>query len=255
MSLVNGLGSFISDKYARTPHFLATGYNYTVKSKKKADSQFGCRADSVPQSVTNSTPEEALAHLRSVDPVLAAVIQRVGAYAMQYHEPTFRALVRSIVFQQLHGAAARAIFDRLLHKAGWEITPDSILKLRPAQMRSIGLSKQKLTYIRDLARKTRDRVVEFDRFAEMSDEEVIAELTQVKGIGEWTAHMFLMFALRRQNILPTGDFGVRNAMRKAYGMKVMPKPVTMKRMAKNWHPYCSVASWYMWRSLDVPIEL
>lgn len=196
-----------------------------------------------------------MAHLRSADPILAGIIQRVGAYAMQYHEPTFRALVRSIVFQQLHGKAARAIFDRLQNKAGGEITPESILKLRPAQMRAVGLSKQKLTYIRDLARKTRDGVVEFKRFPEMTDEEVIAELVQVKGIGEWTAHMFLMFALRRPNILPIGDYGVRAAMRKAYGMKAMPKPRTMQRIARCWHPYCSVASWYMWRSLDVPVEL
>jgi DNA-3-methyladenine glycosylase II len=199
--------------------------------------------------------DAALAHLRAADPVLAAVIDRVGKYAMQYHEPTFRALVRSIVFQQLHGKAARTIFDRLQNKAGGEITPESILKLRPAQMRSVGLSKQKLTYIRDLARKTRDGLVEFDKFPQMSDEQVIAELTSVKGIGQWTAHMFLMFALRRPNILPTGDYGVRSAMRKAYGIKVMPKPRTMEHIAKCWHPYCSIASWYMWRSLDVPVEL
>ncbi|MBV9073572.1 MAG: DNA-3-methyladenine glycosylase 2 family protein [Acidobacteria bacterium] len=201
------------------------------------------------------SPETALAHLRGADPVLARVIERVGAYAMQYREPTFPALVRSIVFQQLHGNAARAIYERLEKKAGGRVTPESILKLRPAQMRAIGLSKQKLTYIRDLARKTRDGVVEFGKFPKMTDEEVIAELTQVKGIGEWTAHMFLMFALRRPNILPTGDFGVRSAMRKAYGMKVMPKPRTMERIARCWHPYCSIASWYMWRSLDVPVEL
>jgi len=203
----------------------------------------------------DASPEAALAHLRAADPVLASIIERVGAYAMQYREPTFRALVRSIVFQQLHGKAAQAIFARLEAKAGGEITPESILKLRPTQMRSLGLSKQKLTYIRDLACKTRDGLVEFKRFPEMSDEEVIAELTKVKGIGEWTAHMFLMFALRRPNILPTGDYGVRSAMRRAYGMKVMPKPRTMARIAKSWHPYCSVASWYMWRSLDVPVEL
>jgi DNA-3-methyladenine glycosylase II len=196
---------------------------------------------------------QALAHLQSADPILAKIIKQVGPYAMQYHEPTFRALVRSIVFQQLHGKAARTIFDRLVKKAGGEITPDSILKLRPAQMRAVGLSKQKLTYIRDLARKTRDGIVEFGRFAQMSDEEIITELTQVKGIGEWTAHMFLMFALRRPNILPTGDYGVRAAMRKAYGMKVMPKPRTMERLAKCWHPYCSIASWYMWRSLDAQV--
>jgi DNA-3-methyladenine glycosylase II len=206
-------------------------------------------------SPSNGSPDSALTHLRAADPILAGILGRVGEYAMQYHEPTFRALVRSIVFQQLHGKAARAIFDRLLQKAGGEITPESILKLRPTQMRAIGLSKQKLTYIRDLARKTRDGLVEFEKFPEMSDEEVIAELTQVKGIGEWTAHMFLMFALRRPNILPVGDFGVRSAIRKAYGMKVMPKPRTMERIAKSWHPYRSVASWYLWRSLDVPVEL
>jgi DNA-3-methyladenine glycosylase II len=213
----------------------------------------------VPPGATVPNPNDssgiALAHLRAADPVLAAVIDRVGTYDMQYHEPTFRALVRSIVFQQLHGKAARTIFDRLQNKAGGEITPESILKLRPAQMRSVGLSKQKLTYIRDLARKTRDGLVEFDKFPQMSDEQVIAELTNVKGIGQWTAHMFLMFALRRPNILPTGDYGVRSAMRKAYGIKVMPKPRTMERIAKCWHPYCSIASWYMWRSLDVPVEL
>lgn len=200
-----------------------------------------------------SSCDQALAHLRSADPVLAAIIHRVGPYAMQYHEPRFRSLVRSIVFQQLHGRAARTIFDRLVEKAGGEITPDSILKLRADQMRAVGLSKQKLTYIRDLARKTRDGVVEFERFPQMKDEEIIAELTKVKGIGTWTAHMFLMFALRRPNILPTGDYGVRAAMRKAYGMKVMPKPRTMERLAKSWHPYCSFASWYMWRSLDVQL--
>ena len=218
-------------------------------AKKQLSATNGSQARPVPEL----SPDQALGHLRSADPVLAAIIQRVGPYAMQYHEPTFRALVRSIVFQQLHGKAARTIFERLVQKASGEITPDSILKLRPAQMRAVGLSKQKLTYIRDLARKTRDGVVEFERFAQMSDDDIIAELTQVKGIGQWTAHMFLMFALRRPNILPTGDYGVRAAMRKAYGMKVMPKPRTMERMAKSWHPYCSIASWYMWRSLDVVV--
>src|SRR5579859_358934 len=129
--------------------------------------------ESVP--AIDGSPNEALAHLRSADPVLAGIIDRVGVYAMQYHEPTFRALVRSIVFQQLHGKAARSIFDRLASKAGGEITPASMLKLRPAQMRALGLSRQKLTYIRDLARKTRDGVVEFAKFPQMTDEHVIAE--------------------------------------------------------------------------------
>jgi DNA-3-methyladenine glycosylase II len=204
---------------------------------------------------TNGSLEAALAHLRGCDPVLASIIDRVGAFKMQYREPVFATLVRSIVFQQLHGKAATTIFNRLLEKAGGELTADSILKLRTSQMRAVGLSKQKLTYIRDLARKAKTGNLAFEHLPGLPDAEVIARLTQVKGIGVWTAHMFLMFALRRENVLPTGDLGIRAAMRRAYGMKVLPKPITMQRIAKGWHPYCSIACWYLWRSLDAPVEL
>src|SRR5215469_13891473 len=203
----------------------------------------------------NGVAERALAHLRTRDPVLASIIARVGEFKMQYREPVFASLVRSIVFQQLHGKAATTIFNRLLEKAGGELTPESILKLRTSQMRVVGLSNQKLTYIRDLAKKTKSGKLNFERLPQLSDDEVVAHLTQIKGIGVWTAHMFLIFALRRENVLPTGDLGVRAAMRKAYDMKVLPKPVTMQRLAKSWNPYCSVASWYMWRSLDTPVEV
>lgn len=206
-------------------------------------------------STENGVAERALLHLRGCDPVLAAIIERVGEFKMQYREPVFSSLVRSIVFQQLHGKAATTIFNRLLEKAGGELTPESILNLRTSQMRAVGLSNQKLTYIRDLAKKTKSGQVNFVTLPQLSDEEVVAHLTQIKGIGVWTAHMFLIFALRRENVLPTGDLGVRAAMRKAYGMKVLPKPVTMQRLAKSWTPYCSIASWYMWRSLDAPIEI
>ena len=203
----------------------------------------------------DSVAERALAHLRSCDPVLASIIERVGEFKMQYREPVFATLVRSIVFQQLHGKAATTIFNRLLEKAGGELTPESILQLRTSQMKAVGLSNQKLSYIRDLAKKAKTGKLNFDILAQLSDEQVIAQLTQVKGVGVWTAHMFLIFALRRENVLPTGDLGVRAAMRKAYKMKVLPKPVTMQRLAKSWHPYCSIASWYMWRSLEAPIQI
>jgi DNA-3-methyladenine glycosylase II len=195
----------------------------------------------------------ALNHLKKSDPILCAIIDRVGPYRMQYRDPSFEALVRSIVFQQLHGKAARTIFDRLVVAAGGTITPKSILKLTTAQMRKAGLSKQKLSYIRDLAARTHSGEVDFAALHSLTDEEVIATLTKVKGIGEWTAHMFLMFALKRPNVLPTGDFGVRMAIRKAYGKRKMPAPEAVRKLAKNWHPYCSVASWYLWRSLDVEI--
>jgi DNA-3-methyladenine glycosylase II len=142
------------------------------------------------------------------------------------------------------------IFGRLVKAAGGPLTPQNILKMRPARMRAIGLSKQKTVYIRDLARHTRDGRVVFEELAALDDQLVIERLTQVKGIGVWTAHMFLIFALRRTDVLPTGDLGIRNAMRKAYGMAELPSPAEMEALAKCWRPYCSVASWYLWRSLE-----
>jgi DNA-3-methyladenine glycosylase II len=131
-----------------------------------------------------------------------------------------------------------------------EITPEAILKLTPAKMRRAGLSKQKTAYIRDLARKTARGKVIFESLPSLADHEVIEHLTQVKGIGVWTAHMFLIFALQRPDVLPTGDLGVRTAIRKAYGLDELPHPTKMEEIAAAWRPFCSVASWYLWRSLE-----
>jgi DNA-3-methyladenine glycosylase II len=194
--------------------------------------------------------KEAIQHLRRNDPVLSEIIDRVGDYRIQFRQADFDTLVRSIVYQQLSGRVAAVIFGRLAKAAGSSLTPAAILKLRPARMRSLGLSKQKTAYIRDLARHTRDGRVVFEELAALDDNTVIERLTQVKGIGVWTAHMFLIFALRRTDVLPTGDLGVRNAMRKAYGMAEAPTPAEMEAVALRWRPYCSVASWYLWRSLE-----
>jgi DNA-3-methyladenine glycosylase II len=194
---------------------------------------------------------KALNHLKKSDPVLAEIIQRVGPYAIEYREPVFQTLVRSIVYQQLSGKAALTIFTRLATAANADpLTPESILKLRPARMRKLGLSGQKMTYIRELARLTRAGEVDFEQCLTLEDAAVIEHLTRVKGVGVWTVHMFLIFALRRTNVLPTGDLGVRAAMRKAYGLAELPKPAEMERIASAWHPYCSVATWYLWRSLE-----
>jgi DNA-3-methyladenine glycosylase II len=193
---------------------------------------------------------EAIEHLRRSDPILAGIIERVGDYAIQFREPDFETLVKSIVYQQLSGRVASVIFGRLTAAAGGRLTPENVLKLRPARMRALGLSTQKTAYIRDLARHTRDGVLLFEELSGVADDEVIRRLTQVKGIGVWTAHMFLIFALQRPDILPTGDLGVRNAMRKAYGLAELPSPALMEEMARAWRPYCSVASWYLWRSLE-----
>ncbi len=179
------------------------------------------------------------------------IIERVGPYKIEYREPVFQTLVRSIVYQQLSGKAALTIFNRLQAAAKDDpITPESILRLRPARMRKLGLSGQKLKYIRELARMTRDGDVDFERCLTIADVEVIEHLTRVKGIGVWTVQMFLMFALRRHDVLPTGDLGIRAAMKKAYALKELPKPDEMERIAAAWRPYCTVASWYLWRSLD-----
>ncbi len=194
---------------------------------------------------------KALNHLRKADPVLGAIIERVGPYRIQYSEPVFQTLVRSIVYQQLHGKAAATIFARLAAAAKDDpITPESILKLRPAKMRALGLSNQKMTYIRELAKLTRAGDVDFERCTALEDAAVIEHLTRVKGIGVWTVQMFLIFALRRPDVLPAGDLGIRAAIKKAYGLADLPKPEEMHRIAASWRPYASVASWYLWRSLD-----
>jgi DNA-3-methyladenine glycosylase II len=196
--------------------------------------------------------QEAIHHLRRQDPVLAEIIDRVGEYRIQFREPDFETLVKSIVYQQLSGRVASVIFGRLAAAAAKDgkLTPEGILKLRPVRMRALGLSTQKTAYIRDLARHARDGAIRFDELGDLSDAEVIERLTQVRGIGVWTVHMFLIFALRRPDVLPTGDLGIRNAIRKAYGMEELPLPQAIESMAERWRPYCTVASWYLWRSLE-----
>jgi len=169
---------------------------------------------------------------------------------MLYGQPNFESLVRSIVYQQLSGKVAKVIYGRLSAAVKGTVIPETILKLRPSRMRSLGLSTAKTAYIRDLARHTRDGKVVFEQLPDLPDDAVIECLTQVKGIGPWTAQMFLMFALRRNDVLPTGDLGIRSAMRKAYNLEDLPTPAEMERLAQSWRPYCSVASWYLWRSLD-----
>ena len=199
---------------------------------------------------------KAIHHLKKTDPVLASIIERVGAFRMEYREPIFQSLVSSIVYQQLNGKAALTILNRLKTAAkDIPLTPESILRLRPAKMRALGLSKQKLTYIRDLARLTKSGELDFHDLPTLEDATIIERLTSVKGIGVWTAHMFLIFALRRPDVLPTGDLGVRAAIKKAYGLAELPKPAEMEQIAAGWRPYCSVASWYLWRSLDGAAEM
>lgn len=216
---------------------------------------------------------KAVAHLKKSDPVLRKIISRIGPCRMQFGPAEFHNLAEAIVYQQLNGKAAETIFDRFAALAGEPLTPEGILKLSDEQMRSAGLSKQKSSYLRDLAAKTASGLLDFTRLPDLSDAEVIEHLTQVKGIGVWTAQMFLMFSLKRENVLPTGDFGIRMAMFKHYldvqrvkaSRKVaaakngrkrkikLPTPGQMEKIAECWKPYRSVACWYLWRSLDTKI--
>ena len=192
----------------------------------------------------------AIQHLKK-DPVLGAIIHRVGPLKMQYREPSFETLVRSIVYQQLSGRVASVIFGRLHAAAGEErLTPAGIMKLRPERMRKLGLSAQKTRYIRELAKHTNRGSVVFETLTELEDEAVIEHLTRVKGIGVWTAQMFLMFALERPDVLPVGDLGIRTAMKKAWDLEDLPKPAEMEKIAAAWKPWTTVACWYLWRSLE-----
>lgn len=194
---------------------------------------------------------KAINHLKKSDPVLSSIIERVGTCRMEFGPPEFHSLAEAIVYQQLNGKAAVTIFKRFAALAGDPVTPDGILKLTDAQLRSVGLSKQKSSYLKDMAQRAARGELDFSRLPEMSDGDVIKHLTQVKGVGVWTAHMFLMFTLRRPNVLPTGDFGIQMAIKKHYKKRKMPKPEQMEKIAKRWEPYRSVACWYLWKSLDV----
>jgi DNA-3-methyladenine glycosylase II len=194
---------------------------------------------------------KAVNHLKKSDPILRVIIERVGPCRMEFGEPEFASLAESIVYQQLNGKAAATIFERFAALAGEPLTPEGILRLSDAQLRGVGLSKQKSAYLKDLAAKTAAGALDFARLPGLSDDEVIEHLTQVKGIGVWTAHMFLMFSLQRPNVLPTGDYGVQVAIKKHYKKRKLPKPKDMEKIARAWEPYRSVACWYMWRSLDI----
>lgn len=178
-------------------------------------------------------------------------MEKVGSCRMEFGPPEFHSLAEAIVYQQLNGKAAVSIFKRFAALAGEPLTPKGILKLSEGQMRSAGLSKQKTSYLRDMAERANRGELDFSQLHEFTDDEVIMHLTQVKGVGAWTAHMFLMFTLKRPDVRPTGDFGVRMAMKKLYRKRKMPDPKQMERIARSWQPYRSVACWYLWRSLDI----
>lgn len=196
---------------------------------------------------------EAVEHLRRADPVLARVIDAVGPFAPQLRRERFSALCRAIIFQQLAGAAAHTIYTRFvaLFPGARFPTPRRVIEAPETLLRGAGLSRQKIRYLKDLAAHVQSRALNFHRFPRMTDEEIIAELIGVNGVGRWTAEMFLMFNLGRPDVLPVDDLGFRNAVRRLYRMRKAPDAKRLRALAERWRPYRSAAVWYLWRSAEV----
>lgn len=196
------------------------------------------------------------AHLRAADPVLGAILEALGPDdpANARRVPAgdhYGALVRAIVGQQLSTKAARTIFGRLTERFGGRTpTPKEILADDPDELRTAGLSRAKAGYLRSLAEHVLSGELELERLDELPDEEVAAELVAVKGLGQWTADMFLMFHLQRPDVLPVGDLGIRRAVERAYGLAALPDADELTRIAEPWRPHRTLACRYLWRSLD-----
>ncbi len=197
--------------------------------------------------------QSALSHLAANDPTLARLIASYPSPTFKKHDHYYQELVDSIISQQLSIKAARAIETRFKDLFGGAFpSPEQILAKTIEEFRAVGLSRPKARYIQDLAQKIVDGEVVFTTIDDLSNDEIIAELTKVKGIGVWTAHMFLMFSLARPDVLPTGDLGIRNGIAKLYGLDHIPTEREVEIIAEknNWSPYQSVACHYIWQSLD-----
>jgi DNA-3-methyladenine glycosylase II len=186
------------------------------------------------------------------DPVLRDLMRRHGpcGLASAQHDDPFKALVHAIISQQLSSRAAATIERRFDALFTGRPTPEAVAALPDERLRAVGLSTQKTRYIRDLADRVQNKSLDLDALAELPDVAVVDALTQVKGIGRWTAEMFLIFRLHRPDVLPVGDLGIVNAVKRAYGLRQVPTASRLERIAEPWRPYRSVACWYLWASLD-----
>jgi len=216
---------------------------------------------------TTINTKHAVAHLKRADPVLKKIIEAVGPPDLRKPSPTaFQSLARSIVFQQLSGKAANTILSRftaLFHDSTTEIEtdanffpkPEHVLATTTETMRSAGISRQKAAALRNLAAFCEKGTLEMDSIGGWSDEEVIAHLLPIQGVGQWTAQMFLMFQLGRPDVLPTSDVGLNRAIARLYGLPRPATPEEVKRIGAPWHPWATIACWYLWRSEDVLLPL
>lgn len=207
-------------------------------------------------AASNTFGRKAVAHLKRVDPVMAQVIERVGSYKgwPATGGTHFDAVARSIVFQQLSGKAAGTIHGRFQGLYGGRTPlPAELAATSDEQLRAVGLSRQKSAYLKDLGARVASGEVPIETLHELTDDEVIAALTQVKGIGRWTAQMFMMFRLGRPDVLPDLDLGVQKGIQRAYRLRKLPTPERVQKIGAKWAPYRTVASWYLWRLLDTEL--
>jgi DNA-3-methyladenine glycosylase II len=196
---------------------------------------------------------KALAHLRKADPILREVIEQVGPCRLQpmTNGSHFEFIARAIIYQQLSTKAAATIHGRVQALCGGSLTSGPLMALPDAALRGAGLSRQKLGYLRDLAAHAANGTLDTPHFPDLPDEEITRQLVQVKGIGVWTAQMFLIFRLGRPDVLPVLDLGVRKGVQRAYRLRKLPDAKRIEKIAKAWTPYRSIGSWYMWRVLEL----
>ncbi len=198
----------------------------------------------------NEVISSSTAYLSDIDPIMARAIERVGLCTLIPNPQLFETLVDAIISQQISVKAADAIMGRLraaLHaEANGMISPDALLSLEEDTLRAVGLSPQKMRYIRDLTERVVNGELDLERLSELDDEEIIHELVKVKGIGRWTAEMMLIFSLGRPDVLPVDDLGFLEGVREAYSLEARPTPKEMRQRGEVWHPYRTFATWYMW---------
>jgi len=192
---------------------------------------------------------KAVNYLKRKDPVMKKIIGEVGTCELKKHKGYFKLLVRAIIDQQVSVAAGRAIRKRLIKEVNRKMTPDNVLKLRKTQLKRAGISPQKMVYLKDLARHFNNGHMS-KRFNSWTDEEIREHLTQIKGIGQWTTEMFLIFVMGRLDVASPGDLGIQRAIQTSYGLKERPNEEEVLKIAEQWKPYRSVAMWYLWRVVD-----
>lgn len=195
----------------------------------------------------------AISALKKSDVILASTIEKIGdcqLHQAQHTGDLFSSLCRSILYQQLSGKSAAAIHGRFLQLYADNPTPEVILNTPDEILRGVGISRPKIVYLKDLAQKTLDGLPTLVKLEVMEDEAIIQELIKVKGIGRWTVQMLLIFRLHRLDVLPVDDLGIRSGIRRLYSLPELPNKKMVQQLGEKWKPYCTIASWYVWRSLD-----